>query len=127
MANTKQMVWSIVLPIIIVGAIVSAIVTTKPRKEREKQRYSYTVYAISDDGTIYKFLSPENGPTWPVMYQGKELKPLYVCNTCGNKFAGNTGAVTSQCPACGSPNVGGYSERVHGKIDAIEIEPFKQE
>jgi predicted RNA-binding Zn-ribbon protein involved in translation (DUF1610 family) len=127
MGNTKQIVLAIVLPVIIIGAIVSAIVTTKPRKEREKQRYSCMAYAISDDGTIYKFLAPEAGPTWPVMYQGKELKPLYICNTCGAKFAGNIGAVTSQCPVCGSSNVGGYSEKSHGKINVIEFELPKEE
>jgi predicted RNA-binding Zn-ribbon protein involved in translation (DUF1610 family) len=127
MGNTKQMVLGIVLPVVIIGAIVTAIVLTKPRKEREKQRYSSTTFAISDDGTIYKFLSPETGFTWPVVYQGKELKPLYICNTCGAKFAGHVIGITNQCPECGGPNVGGYSEKFHGKINAIEIDILQQE
>jgi len=122
MSNAKQMVLGIVLPVIIIAGIVVTVKRITPQKNRERQEYPYTAYGIADDGTIYKFGWEGRGLKWPVTYEGKELKPLYGCADCKAKFPGNIGAMTSQCPECRGPNVGGYAPEFHGEVNAIEIE-----
>lgn len=124
MSGTTQRVLAVVLPVVIVAAIVLGIIWMTPPKAREKSEYEYTQYAIDDDGNIYYFQVPGPGLTWPVMHEGKELKPLYVCSDCGNKFAGNIGAMTTSCPVCGGPNVGAYvgkPEDIGAKEIQVEI------
>jgi hypothetical protein len=110
----------VVLLCVIVAAIVTGVVLSSKPKNRERQRYEYTVYAIASDGTVYKWVG--HSPKWPITYQGKELLPLYVCQN-GHRFAGNAGAPTMECPVCRSPHVGAYDEEAYGPIDATEIKP----
>jgi len=124
MSASKQQVLSVALPIVIIAALGYIgyrhyRLNTAPR---DKPQYAYTAYAIDDEGKMYSFGVPGRGLEWPVIYEGKELKPLYGCADCKHKFAGNIGAMTIECPACGSRNVGGYNEEYHGPITATEIE-----
>lgn len=109
---------AVLLLLVIVAAIaVGAVLSRKP-KDREQQRYDYTILAIASDGTVYKWVG--HSPKWPIVYQGKELLPLYACEN-GHKFAGNASGPTMQCPICGTRNVGGYDEETNGPIDATAI------
>jgi hypothetical protein len=108
----------VLLLAVIAAAIALGVVLSKKPKVRERQRYDYTIFAIASDETIYKWTG--HSPKWPIVYQGKELLPLYVCEN-GHRFAGNAGAPTTECPVCHSPHVGSYDEETHGALDAMEI------
>ncbi|MBN1918600.1 MAG: hypothetical protein JW889_11890 [Verrucomicrobia bacterium] len=105
------------LGVIILAIILGAVLCKKPA-HRERQRYDYTIYGIAADGTVYEWVG--HTPDWPIIYQGKELLPLYVCEH-GHKFPGVAKGVTAFCPECGSQNVGSYDEELHGPIDATKI------
>ncbi len=122
MSASKQQILSVVLPIVIIAGIGITYWRLKPPSEGDKPEYAYTAYAIDDEGKMYFFGVPGRGLEWPVMYEGKELKPLYGCADCKHKFAGNINAMTIECPACHSPNVGGYNEEYHGPITATKIQ-----
>ena len=112
---------AIVLPIVIVVGVYFAYKGAK-RKPHSESAYSYTTYGIAEDGTIYVFGVDGPGLKWPVNHEGKELKPLYGCTDCGHIFPASIDAMTTQCPKCGGPNVGGYDEELYGPVDAIRIE-----
>jgi len=119
MAESKgKPMTAVLLLLVIVAAIVVGVVLSKKPKEREKQQYDYTIYGIASDGTVYKWVG--HSPEWPIVYQGKELLPLYGCDK-GHKFAGVAKGMTTHCPICGSPNVGGYDEELHGPVNATAI------
>ena len=122
MSANKQQLLSVVLPIVIIAGIGITYWRLRPPSEREKQEYAYTAYAVDDEGKMYSFGVAGRGLKWPVMHEGKELKPLYACRDCKNKFAGNIDAPTTQCPACEGQHVGGYNEEYHGPITATEIQ-----
>ena len=119
MAKPKTNPMTVVLLLLVIAAAIAVgVVLSKKPKDREKQQYDYTIYAITSDGTIYKWVG--RSPTWPIAYQGKDLLPLYGCDK-GHKFAGAAKGMTTHCPICASPNVGGYDEKLHGPVNATEI------
>ena len=121
MADPKKNLKLMIAVALIVVAIIVGTALSRKHKHREKQEYDYPIYGIAADRSIYKWSG--HGQRWPVTYKGKELLPLYICHDNGHKFAGVAAGVTSQCPECGSQNVGLYSERTDGPIDATRIKP----
>jgi len=110
----------VVLPIVIVVGAYIAFKGAKPKKHSES-KYRYTTYAIAEDGTVYKFGVGGPGLKWPVDRDGKKLKQLYGCAECKHHFASEPGVMTTQCPQCGSQNVGAYDPELHGPVEAVEI------
>jgi hypothetical protein len=120
MADPKKKLKLVISVALIVVAVIVGTALSKKHKHREEQEYDYPIYGIATDGTVYRWEG--RGQKWPVAYKGKELLPLYICSDDGYKFPGVAVGVTSQCPQCGSRNVGLYSEKSDGPIkDAIRI------
>jgi len=124
--SSSSKLWLVILPIIIVVGIVIAVKRSAPPKHGDTGEYAYTAFGIDEDGKIYKFGFSGRGLKWPVNYEGKVLKQLYGCGDCKHLFPAQPGVMTTQCPSCGSQNVGGYSEEYHGPTNAIEIRIEKQ-
>lgn len=121
MKKSSNAAWAVVLIIVIVLSVLVTIKRMKRPRYGDFPEYPYTAYAVDDAGTPYVFRFQGRGLRWPVTYQGKLLKALYGCADCDHRFPAPPGTMVTSCPACGSPNVGGYAEKYHGPIQAIRI------
>jgi len=116
---------NVALAVVLIIVIILSVLVTIRRMKRPRYgdfpEYAYTAYAVDDAGAFYVFRFQGRGLRWPITYQGKVLKALYGCADCGHKFPAPPGVMVTSCPACHSPNVGGYNEKNHGPIRATRI------